>query len=211
MNIVIKSNLVIENPILGKLLMKQIVTSGSLIKSVLGNIVGTQTDASLGGVSATWLGAAVMEYVSTGIANSTNATANTAYLNHSEIKNFNVAFDVVECGDGDLIVDLRRHLTSDNYCVRVKLGNGTISCVSRAGSESVIISTKTLTVGDKVEVSLIDNDIKLKVNSKVYTGTIAEAQQGLLDRSGLLALSKGSTASKTGRIVIKNLIVSELS
>ena len=213
MSLVIKSNLVITNPQLGKLLIKKIITSGSLIKSALGNIVGSSTDATLGGSPAVWSGAAVMEYVANGIGNSINASASTAYLNHPEIKDFEVSFDVAEYGDGELIVDLRRKLTGDNYCVRLKITTAGIAVASRglSGSEVISIISKPISTGDKVVMSLIGKDIKLKVGSAVYTSVVGSENQDTLNRAGLFALSKGSTAAKTGRIVIKNLIVSELS
>lgn len=213
MSLVIKSNLVITNPQLGKLITKKTITSGTLIKSTLGNIVGTQTDAAFGGVSASWSGAAVMEYVANGIGNSINAIASTAYLNHPEIKDFEVSFDVAEYGDGEMIVDLRRKLSGDNYCVRLKITTAGIAVGSRglSGSEPVSIPAKPISAGDKVVISLLGNDIKLKVGNVVYTSVIYSENQATLNRSGLLALSKGSSVDRTGKIVIKNLIVSELT
>lgn len=209
MSLVIKSDLVITNPQLGKLITKKIITSGTLIKSVFGNIVGTQTDAVFGGVPASWTGAAVAEYIATGLANSINNVAGTVYLNHSEIKNFSVSFEAVEVTDGELIIDLRRK-TVDNYCVRAFLVQNKIYIHSRAGDTLTVISDKSLQAGDKVEFKLIGNNVTLKINDSTYDGVIPASHQSGLNRNGVLALSKGSSVGRTGRVVIKNLIVSEL-
>ncbi len=213
MTLVIKSDLVITNPKLGKLKVKKIIASCSLLRTGFGDIVGTTTDSFQGGYPSVWSGAAVMEYVEGGVANSNNTIANTAYLNTELFKDCEVGFEVVSLSaGGQLIVDLRRLTSGDNYCVRVTFGGtGQVYIANRYSEGSPYIQgVLRCKAGDKFNIRLVGNSVQMRINDVLVSDvTITPEAQSQLDREGVFALSKSSTAS--GQVVIKNLVISKTS
>lgn len=217
MTLVIKSDLSITNPKLGKLLVKKILTSGSLIKSTPGNINNTQTDATLGGVSASWLGSvAIFEYFSNGIENSSNSNGGTSFLNTETFKNSEISFEVSKLdnsGTADIYLDLRKLVSAeDNYCIRIRLNSTGYLALSNRYSvtDTTIQSRIDIKIGDKIKVQLADNNIQLRINDVLISNIqLTTAAQVELNRSGNFGLAKGTTTA--GKVGIKNLIVTKIT
>lgn len=210
MGLVIKSNLKITNPKLGKLQTRRVITSCSLIRSI-GDVAGSNTNAELGGEPVAWSGASVMEYVATGLANSINNTLGTVYLNTEAIKDFDITFELVAVTNGNVIFDLRRQ-TTNNRCVRFYLKSAGLQIKNRHSVGDVEIQPNIpIADGDKVNIRLVGSNVKVSINNKLVSNVmLSETAQTELDKTGLLALSKGDTTGvNNGQIVIKNLIVAE--
>ncbi|WP_347452785.1 hypothetical protein [Acinetobacter thermotolerans] len=217
MTLVIKSDLSITNPKLGKLLVKRILSSGSLIKSTLGDINNTQTDAIFGGVPTNWFGDVVLfEYFSNGVENRSNGLGGTCFLNTETFKNSEISFEVSKLdnsGTADIYLDLRKLVSAeDNYCIRIRLNStGYIMMSNRYSSADTIIQNRVdIEVGDKIKVQLVDNGIQLRINDVLISNNqLTTAAQVELNRSGNFGLAKGTTTA--GKVGIKNLIVTEIT
>ncbi|HCM5064700.1 TPA: hypothetical protein N3K55_000613 [Klebsiella pneumoniae] len=209
MSTIFKASGVISNPVLGKILAMRMITSCSLVRSATTDLLSTQTDTFAGGTSYGWSGGSMFNLTDQGLTNIETVGAGTTYLNMPETKDFRVDFEINGSGS-EIIFDLRRKKT-DNYCYRFHFSSLIVKVARRNEDYTTgmtIVSNTSFADGSLISISLTGDDITVKANGETIV-TYTDATPGsLADRSGVLAISKGSAS--TSHEYIKNLKVYSL-
>lgn len=209
MSTIFKASGVITNPVLGKVLAMQIITSCSLVRSTIADILSTQTDTFAGGASYGWSGGSMFNLTDQGLTNIETAGAGTVYLNMPEINDFRVDFEINGSGS-EIIFDLRRKKT-DNYCYRFHFSSLTLKVARRNENSPLggnLVSNIHFPDGSHISISLVGNKITVTANGETIATYTDETPGSLEGRSGVLAISKGNAS--TSHAYIKNLKVYSL-
>lgn len=210
MGTVIKADGVITSPKLGKIISLQLLTSESCTRSTKTDLTGSTTDVYNGGAVYSWVGSSgQFALTSLGLTNEQTTAAATSYLDMPMIKNMAVSYEAGGQGP-EIIIDLRRVRTGDNYCYRLSMNSGRFAIQRRNSSSTAsFITSAALIPGDKVYASVNEGKITVTVNGVIILEFDDSADTDL-QRAGTIAISKGSTATGT-QAYIKNLQVFSLS
>lgn len=208
---VIKADGVIRNPKLGKITTLQLLTSASCIRSTDTELNGTTTDVYAGGSAYSWDGSNGLFVLSSlGLTNTLTTSAGTTYLGMPATKDMALSFEAGVQGS-EIIIDVRRIRTGDNYCYRLSMNSSRFAIQRRTGAadDGTIKNLPALTEGDKVYITFNGSIVIVYINGvEVYT--FDSAAYTALQRAGVIAMSKGSVGSSE-HTYIKNLQVFALS
>lgn len=209
---VIKADGVISNPKLGKIITLQLLTSESCIRSTDTELNGTTTDVYAGGSAYSWDGSKGLFVLSSlGLTNTLTISSGTTYLGMPATKNVALSFEAGAQGS-EIIIDVRRIRTGDNYCYRLSMNSDRFSIQRRTSVTDTNGSFKNLpalVAGDKVYITFNDGIITVYINGvEVYS--IDDSAHTDIQRAGVIAMSRGS-AGASEHTYIKNLQVFALS
>jgi len=213
MGTVIKADGTISNPKLGKIISLQLLTSESCTRGTKTDLTGSTTDVYNGGAVYSWVGSSgQFALTSLGLTNEQTTGAGTSYLDMPLIKDVAVSYEAGGQGP-ELIIDLRRVRTGDNYCYRLNMNSGRFAIQRRGVAGSVnngsFITSAALNPGDKVYASVKGGKITVYVNGVIILD-FDDSADTELQRAGTIAISKASTATGT-QTYIKNLQIFALS
>lgn len=210
---VIKADGVISNPKLGKIITLQLLTSESCIRSTDTELNGTTTDRYAGGSAYSWDGSKGLFVLSSlGLTNTLTISSGTTYLGMPEMKNMALSFEAGVQGS-EIIIDVRRIRTGDNYCYRINMNSSRFAIQRRVNPEipgnGTFKNLPALVAGDKVYITFNEGIVTVYINGvEVYS--IDDSAYTDLQRAGVIAMSRGS-AGASEHTYIKNLQVFELS
>ena len=210
---VIKADGIISNPKLGKIATLQLLTTESCIRSTDTEIMGSTTDLYGGGSAYSWDGSAGLFVLSSlGLTNTLTTSAGTTYLGMPATKDMALSFEAGAQGS-EIIIDVRRVRTGDNYCYRLSMNSSRFAIQRRvsagAGASGTFQNLPVLVEGDKVYITFKGGVITIYINGvEVYT--IDDSAYTDVQRAGVVAMSRGATDG-SGHTYIKNLQVFALS
>ncbi|HFO0259296.1 TPA: hypothetical protein ACHIDA_005651 [Raoultella ornithinolytica] len=208
---VIKADGVISNPKLGKIITLQLLTSESGIRSTDTELMGTTTDRYAGGSAYSWDGSTGLFVLSSlGLTNTLTTSAGTTYLGMPLTKDVAVSFEAGVQGS-EIIIDVRRVRTGDNYCYRLSINSSRFAIQKRTGGtdDGTLKNLPALVEGDKVYITFNGSIVTIYINGvEVYT--LDGSAYTALQRAGTIAMSRGSMGGSE-HTYIKNLQVFALS
>lgn len=208
---IIKADGIISNPKLGKINALQLLTSASCIRSTDTELNGTTTDVYAGGSAYSWNGTIGLFVLSSlGLTNTLTSASGTVYLGMPPTKDIAVSFEAGPQGS-EIIMDVRRVSTGDNYCYRLAMRPNAFSILRRISAGSTISNLPPLVEGDKVYVTFKGSVGTVYINGvKAYTFDDSGSDYAALQRPGVIAMSRGSS-DFSKHTYIKNLQVFALS
>uniref|UniRef100_UPI00384C164E hypothetical protein n=1 Tax=Raoultella ornithinolytica TaxID=54291 RepID=UPI00384C164E len=169
---VIKADGVISKPKLGKIITLQLLTSASCIRSTDTELMGTTTDVYAGGSAYSWGGSTGLFVLSSlGLTNTLTTSAGTTYLGMPATKDMALSFEAGVQGS-EIIIDVRRVRTGDNYCYRLSMDSRRLAIQRRTGAadDGTIKNLPALTEGDKVYITFNGSIVAVYINGvEVYT------------------------------------------
>lgn len=208
---IIKADGIISNPKLGKINALQLLTSASCIRSIDTELNGTTTDVYAGGSAYSWNGKIGLFILSSlGLTNTLTAASGTVYLGMPPTKDVAVSFEAGPQGS-EIIMDVRRVSTGDNYCYRLAMRPNAFSILRRISAGSTISNLPPLVEGDKVHVTFKGSVGTVYINGvEVHTFDDSDSDYAALQRPGVISISRGSS-DFSNHTYIKNLQVFALS
>ncbi|HBR7383560.1 TPA: hypothetical protein L9345_004590 [Klebsiella pneumoniae] len=208
---IIKADGIISNPKLGKIIALQLLTSASCIRSTDTDLSGATTDIYNGGSAYSWDGTIGLFVLSSlGLTNTLTAASGTVYLGMPATKDIALSFEAGPQGS-EIIIDVRRVRTADNYCYRLCIRPNSFSLQRRISAGSTIKNLPALVEGDKVYVTFKGSVGTVYVNGEeVHTFDDSGSDYTALQRAGVIAMSRGSS-DFSKHTYIKNLQVFALS
>ncbi|HCM7872833.1 TPA: hypothetical protein N3496_000002 [Klebsiella quasipneumoniae] len=209
---VIKADGVISNPKLGKIITLQLLTTESCIRSADTELMGTTTNLYGGGSAYSWDGSTGLFVLSNlGLTNTLTTASGTTYLGMPSTKDMALSFEAGTQGS-EIIIDVRRIRTGDNYCYRLSMTSNNFAIqrrVSGSTGNGTFKKLPALVSGDKVYITFKGGIITVYINGvEVYT--IDDSAYTDVQRAGVIAMSRGS-AGGGAHTYIKNLQVFSLS
>lgn len=210
---VIKADGIISNPKLGKIITLQLLTSASCIRSTDTELMGTTTDVYAGGSAYSWDGSTGLFVLSSlGLTNTLTTSSGTTYLGMPATKDVALTFEAGVQGS-EIIIDVRRVRTGDNYCYRLNMNSSRFAIQRRVNPESTgngaFKILPALVEGDKVYITFNGGVITVYING-LEAYTIDDSAYTDVQRAGVIAMSRGS-AGASEHTYIKNLQVFSLS
>lgn len=208
---ILKADGIISNPKLGKIIALQLLTSESCIRSADTDLSGATTDIYNGGSAYSWNGTTDLFVLSElGLTNTLRSASGTVYLGMPLTKDVAVSFEAGPQGS-EIIMDVRRVSTGDNYCYRLAIRPNAFSLLRRTSAGSTISNLPPLAEGDKVYATFKGSVGTVYINGvEAYTFDDSGSDYAALQRPGVIAMSRGSS-NFSNHTYIKNLQVFALS